>query len=303
MSGKPASVGASRAAVAGAPRVLVYVEPRQLEPGAARPEPPPPPCLLDHPRALPRHAPYRPTTNTVYYKPLHDNYSKVAVYGSTESITQRTEFFPASQQNKDHCLELEESRNERVSRGIKQDSVERVGAEFSGEETFQGRIPVESVDLGTYQTRCSGPLVADTMPSMQQIALRQGHNQFSESVTVHSEGSNSEKELSAGKSYVNYQILEQSVSHQSIVNQSISILNQQVGVSRGIGSEGDVGNTPQLLRTADGVVLAVLPAPVSTQQTDTRDSCRTAQSDSLLTVTVPLGWRRIISGTSVLYLR
>ncbi|KOB66074.1 Regulator of polyketide synthase expression [Operophtera brumata] len=294
MSGKPASVGASRAAAAGAPRVLVYVEPRQLEPGAARPEPPP-----DHPRALPRHASYRPTTNTVYYKPLHDNYSKFAVYGSTESITQRTEFFPASQQNKGPSLKLEESRSERV----KQDCVERVGAEFSGVETFQGRIPVESVDLGTYQTRCSGPLAADTMPSMQQIALRQGHNQFSESVTVHSEGSNSERELSVGKSYVNYQILEQSVSHQSIVNQSISILNQQVGVSRGISSEGDAGNTPQLLRTADGVVLAVLPAPVITQQTDVQDSCRTAQSDSPQTITVPLGWRRIISVTSVLYLR
>lgn len=303
MSGKPASVGASRAGVAGAPRVLVYVEPRQLEPGAALPSPTPQP----RPPRAPRHALYRPTDqrdlpNTLYYKPLHDSDTNLAVHGSTDSSTHRTEYFPILQQYKDPCPKLEEARTERVSEGLKQDSVERVGVEFSGVKTYQGRIPVESDPL-TYQTRCSGPLAADTMPSMQQIALRHGHNQYSESVTVHSEGSNGGRELCKGKSYVNYQILEQSVSHQSIVNQSISILNQQVGVSRGIGSEGDSGNSPQLVRTADGVVLAVLPTPVIAQPTDTQECPRTAQSDSPQTITVPLGWRRIISGTSVLYLR
>lgn len=304
MSGKPASVGASRAGVAGAPRVLVYVEPRQLEPGSGRQPPPPHPgerlCAPPPRHALYRQPDPRILPSTLYYAPapLRDD-TKLALYGSAENITQKTEFLPLSQQYKEPCLNIEESRNERVPGELQQECVDRVGVEFSSAE-FPNRN--ESVDLGQYQTRCPGPLVPDNMPSMQQIALRQGHNQFSESVAVHSPGSNGERELSVGKSYVNYQILEQSVSHQSIVNQSISILNQQVGVNRGINSESEE-NTPQLVRTSDGVVLAVLPAANIVQPTDTQDNSRTAQSDSANTITVPLGWRRIISGTSVLYLR
>lgn len=293
--------------------MLVYVEPRQLEAGGAVPadprtqQPPlPPPCRSDHLRVPPKPSPYTHTDqrnlhNTVYYKPLQNSDTKLALYNSLESVPYRTELYPVSEPFKGPCLKPEETRSERVTRGIKLDSTERVGAEFSSVQVFQGRIP--DSDSGIYQTRCSGPLSSDNMPSMQQIALRHGHNQYSESVTVHSEGSTSDRE-SVGKSYVNYQILEQSVSHQSIVNQSISILNQQVGVNRGISSESDSGNTPQLVRTADGVVLAVLPAaPVIPQPTDTLECSRTALSDTPQTITVPLGWRRIITGSSVLYLR
>lgn len=303
MSGKPASVGAVRAGVPGAPRLLVYVEPRQLEPGAA----PPPPHAPRHQLALARpplytHTDHRTLPNALFYKHLNENDNKLTVYGSTENITQKSEFYPASQQYaKELGLKIEDSGAERsLGRNIKQDSVDSIAGEFSSAETFQCRTPVESVELATYQARCSGALV-DSMP-LQQIAVCQGQNQYSESVTVHSADVSSEREL-IGKSYVNYQILEQSVSHQSIVNQSISILNQQVGVSRGIVSDRECGSPPQLVRTAEGVVLAVVPGPIVAQPVDTADSCQTASSDSPQTITVPLGWRRIVTGTSVLYIR
>lgn len=307
MSGKPApaSVGGVRAGVpaAAAPRVLVYVDPRQLEPGAAGPDVSAPPEQLHHlylSDTLPRNTLYRHTDqhnlpNTVFFKPANDNDNKVTVYGPADTVTQRAELYPVPQQYlKDSCIKFDVGRNDQCLEGSKQDCGGKLSTEFPNTESFHGRIPVESVDLATYQQRCSGTLGADTMP-IQQI-VRHGQNQYSESVTVHSDVS--DRDLSVGKSYVNYQFLEQSVSHQSIVNQSISILNQQVGVSRGIGGEVE---SPQLVRTAEGVVLAVLPAPPPPP--DALDNSRTVHSDSPQTITVPLGWKRIITGTSVLYIR
>ncbi|XP_075971737.1 uncharacterized protein LOC142973673 isoform X2 [Anticarsia gemmatalis] len=339
MSGKPASVGASRAGVPGTPRVVVYVaDPRQLEPGAAAPDPPPvaasvapanvPPPPLDalyipdnlhHQVNLPRNTVYRTQLDrsdqrnlpgTIFYKHLNDGHDgKVGVYGSPDNISQRTEFYPVSQHySKETCIKTEDSRSDQPGvLSIKRDCVDQVGAEYNSVETFHSRLPVEAVDLAAYQARCSGPIGADnTMSSIHPAALRHGQSQYSENITVQSggEGANcSERELSVCKSFVNYQFLEQSVSHQSIVNQSISILNQQVGVSRGIVSEGESG-APQLVRTADGVVLAVLPTPVLPHPPDTPElSSRTVvQSDSPQTITVPLGWKRIVNGTSVLYI-
>lgn len=308
MSGKPASVGAVRAGVPAAPRVLVYVEPRQLEPGAA---PPPPHAPAPHHRlalsrsTLPlyRHSDHTTIPNTVFYKPHSDNDNKLTLFESSENIIHKSEFYPVSQQYvKDSGLKIEEGGIEGSSGTIgKQDSVNKIG-EFSSDETFECRTPLESVELATYQERCSGGLV-DSMP-MQHITVRQGQNQFSESVTVHSADVSCERG-SMGKSYVNYQFLEQSVSHQSIVNQSISVLNEHVGVSRGIVSEGEASSQPQLVQTADGVVLAVVPGPIVAHSVDTTDNnnSQIVSSDSPQTVTVPLGWRRIVTGTSVLYLR
>lgn len=341
MSGKPASVGASRAGVPGTPRVLVYVaDPRQLEPGAAGPDPAPAagsassapataqpqhdtlfiPENIHHQVNLSRNTVYRTQFDrndqrnlpaNIYYKQLCDTDSKVNVYGMPDNVTQRTEFYPISQQYmKETCAKNEDSRIDQSGNiSVKRDCSDQAGAEFNSVETFHARVPIETVDLATYQARCSGPIDSDnTMNSIHPAALRHGQNQYSENVTVQSggEGSNcSERELSVCKSFVNYQFLEQSVSHQSIVNQSISILNQQVGVSRGIVSEGDSGSAPQLVRTADGVVLAVLPAPVLSHPPDNPElSSRTVvQGDSQQTVTVPLGWKRIISGASVIYVR
>ncbi|XP_021187684.3 uncharacterized protein LOC110374337 isoform X1 [Helicoverpa armigera] len=340
MSGKPASVGASRAGVPGTPRVVVYVaDPRQLEPGAAGPDPPPVaapaapsapagaappqdtlyiPENIHHQVNLSRNTVYRSQIDrndprnlpgNIFYKQLNDNDGKVNVYGMPDNVTRRTEFYPVSQQYiKDPCAKNEDTRSDQLGHpNVKRDCAEQLGTEFSSVETFHTRVPVETVDLATYQARCSAPISSDsTMNSMHPAALRHGQSQYSENVTVQSagEGSNcSERELSVCKSFVNYQFLEQSVSHQSIVNQSISILNQQVGVSRGIVSEGDSGSAPQLVRTADGVVLAVLPGQILSHPPDNSElSSRTVvQSDSQQTVTVPLGWKRIISGTSVLY--
>lgn len=343
MSGKPASVGASRAGVPGTPRVVVYVaDPRQLEPAAAGPDPPPaaatptapsapasvqPPPLdtlyipenIHHQVNLPRNTVYRTQIDRndqrnlpgIFYKQLNDNEGKVNVYGTPENVPQRTEFYPVTQQYiKESYSKNENNRSEQSGNSIvKRDCTEQGGTEFSNVESFHSRLPVETVDLATYQARCSGPIGSDnTMSSMNPAALRHGQNQYSENVTLQSsgEGSNySDRELSVCKSFVNYQFLEQSVSHQSIVNQSISILNQQVGVSRGVGNEGDSGSAPQLVRTADGVVLAVLPAPVLPHPTDNSEtSSRTVvPSDSPQTITVPLGWKRIVSATSVLYVR
>ncbi|XP_026737344.1 mucin-12 isoform X2 [Trichoplusia ni] len=338
MSGKPASVGASRAGVPGTPRVVVYVaDPRQLEPGAAGPDPPPapspavpaaaasgPPPLdtlyipenLHHQVNLSRSALYRTQIDrndqrnlpaTIFYKHLNDD-NKVGVYGSPDNINQRADYYPVQQQYiKDTCIKGEDRIERPSSASVKQDCNEQVATEYNSVENFHNRIPVESVDVSTYQARCSGPIGSDnTMNSMHPATLRHGQNQYSENVTVQSgvEGSNcSERELSVCKSFVNYQFLEQSVSHQSIVNQSISILNQQVGVNRGIVSEGDSGSAPQLVRTADGVVLAVLPAPILSHPPDNPEqgSRTVVQSEPSQTVTVPLGWKRIISGTSVLY--
>ncbi|XP_049869876.1 uncharacterized protein LOC126369485 isoform X2 [Pectinophora gossypiella] len=329
MSGKPASVAATRA---GAPRVLVYVaDPRQLEPGAAgseAPPPPPPPVPLSaapvqpldalflHDNStqhlsLPRNTVYRTQIeqndqrnlpNTIFYKSFNDNDSKLGAFGPTDNtVVQRSEFFPVSQQFlKETTIKIEENKvNDRLA-NVKRDCSNQFGTEYGNIETY--RIPTDTGDPSTYQARCNGPVSDNIMPSMQSITLQQGQNQF-ESCTVQSEGTScSEKDLSVGKSYVNYQFLEQSVSHQSIVNQSISILNQQVGVSRGVVSEGDNGSGPQLVRTADGVVLAVLPSSVLPHSAEAPDlASRTAQSDSPQTIIVPLGWRRIVSGSSVLY--
>lgn len=312
----------------GAPRVLVYVaDPRQLEPGAVAPDPPPPappPSHLDalylpdnlHHLAVPRNTIYRTHLectdqrnqhNTVFYKSSANEIDgKLNVFSASDNIPHRPEYLPIPQQFlKDPNLKVDEVKvNEHPGNLNSKPECGSVSGDLSAVETFQSRIAVEAGELSTYQ-RCAGPLGPDSgMPPMHQVALQHGQNQFSESVTVHSgDGSNSsDRELS--RSYVNYQVLEQSVSHQSIVNQSISILNQQVGVSRGIVSEGESGNTPQIVRTADGVVLAVLPSTVLPQSADSAElNSRTASTDSPQTIIVPLGWRRIINGTSVLYIR
>ncbi|KAI5644448.1 hypothetical protein NE865_03555 [Phthorimaea operculella] len=212
---------------------------------------------------------------------------------SDNTIVQRTEFFPASQQFlKETTIKVEERKVNDQLGSVKRDSCGQF-SEFGG---------VEGGDSSTYQGRCSGPVAENIMPPMQSVALRQGHNQF-ESSAVQSDGTNcNDRDLSMGKSYVNYQFLEQSVSHQSIVNQSISILNQQVGVNQGVVREGESGSgPPQLVRTADGVVLAVLPSTVLPQPSDNTELIsRTAISD-IQTITVPLGWRRIVNGNTVLY--
>lgn len=329
MSGKPASVGASRAGVPGTPRVVVYVaDPRQLEPGAAAPDPPPvvsttapanvPPPPLDalyipdnlhHQVNLPRNTVYRTQADrsdhrnlpsTILYKHLNENDRKGNVYGVADSVNQGTDFYPVSQYAKETNVKHEENRLERSEiSNLKRDSSDQICAELNSAENFHSRLPAETLDVATYQPRCS--VNSDIHPS----AFHHGQSQYSENVTVQSGGevlNCSERELSVCKSFVNYQFLEQSVSHQSIVNQSISILNQQVGVSGGIVSEGESG-APQLVRTADGVVLAVLPTPVLPHSLDVPElSSRTVvQSDLPQTITVPLGWKRIINGTSVLY--
>ncbi|XP_050681244.1 uncharacterized protein LOC126976734 isoform X2 [Leptidea sinapis] len=123
-------------------------------------------------------------------------------------------------------------------------------------------------------------------------AMQMGVSVQNNSETVISDSLNCDE---TGKSYVNYQLLEQCVSHQSIVNQNVNILNHQVGVRP--MSENEGGNTPQLVQTADGVVLAVLPSVIP-QDTNGR----TTQSEFPPGITVPLGWRRIVNGTSVLYI-
>lgn len=308
MSGKPASVAASRA---GAPRVLVYVaDPRQLEAGAAGPEPPaaasapPEHYRHDHPHnplTLSRNNLYRTQIdqtdqrnppNKIFYKSLNDTDSKLSGYGTADNAGQRTEFFPVSQQfMKEPCLKVEDSKVTERQSNVKRECANPLGTEFSGIKTF--RIPVEAGELATYQTRCQAPVPDNIMPSMQPAL---GHNQFDSCTVRNSDGTNCSDGELVGKSYVNYQFLEQSVSHQSIVNQSISILNQQVGVNRGEAESG-----PQIVRTADGVVLAVLPSSVL-PHSDSEPGPRTL-SESPQTVTVPLGWRRIVNGSSVIYVR
>lgn len=278
MSGKPASVAATRAGVAGAPRVLVYVaEARQLEPAAAGPEPSPqpPPELYAHDAhpSLPRSALYRQhldqNDRTVYYKPYSDPQHKINSFedntGNSGNSGQREDFFPA----------------QFIKESIRTDDKDRPSSVKSGDTEWSGdtyvRIPLG--DFG-YQ-RC--PMSVD-MPMLPVV------NQFNDSVVQSDDMNCGDREV-VGKSFVNYQLLEQSVSHQSIVNQSINILNQQVGVSR--VSE----DAPQLVRTADGVVLAVLPSVLSQSE-----ELRTV-SEFPQTIVVPLGWRRIVNGTSVLYVR
>lgn len=304
MSGKPPSV----APRAGAPRVLVYVaDPRQLDAGAAAEPPPLPPLpqpldqLYFHDNA-PHHLPgprsvYRAHTepdqrnppNAIYYKSLGENDAKGAYGVADNDVVQRTEFFQVNQQFlKDAGVKIEDGKVSDRPNGGKRDCVSVNGVEFGSIES-QYRSPVEAGELVTYQTRCSGP-GTDIMPPMQSLAIRQNPNQF-DACAVQSEGTiRGDRDLSVGKNFVNYQILEQSVSHQSIVNQSISILNQQVGVNSRVVSDGDgSGGAP--------LVLAVLPP----QPTDTDPGARTQSEPQ--TITVPLGWRRIITGTSVIYVR
>ncbi|XP_039749340.1 uncharacterized protein LOC120626126 isoform X2 [Pararge aegeria] len=284
MSGKPASVAASRAGVAGAPRVLVYVaEARQLESAAGGPAPPPPPrdALYEQHLAVSRNSLYRQpvdqndrtTPATVYYKPFSDSETKINSFDS-DTTAQREQFFP-NQFIKENCLRTNE-KDRSISEKKDCDT-----PEWSN-DTYV-RIPVPHVDFG-YQ-RC--PTSVDSSMPMLPVVHQ---SQFNDSVVQSDDMHCGDREVA--KSFVNYQLLEQSVSHQSIVNQSINILNQQVGVNRALVSE----DTPQLVRTAEGVVLAVLPS-VSQSEAE----LRTVHSEFPQTITVPLGWRRIINGTSVLY--
>lgn len=168
----------------------------------------------------------------------------------------------------------------------------------------------------------------------------------------------------------NYQLLEHNMAQQSIVNQSISIVNHQIKTNRGGGSSGNgegqhdlqerssdsvppdgmmrqgipvgmegevvlVNNMPhQLVRTPSGIMLGVMPGAkqsavgssvsvgvgvvngvqnvtnvVQTQQQQQHSQPQMQvqiqsqpQQDSLI-VTVPLGWNRIVNGSSVVYLR
>lgn len=324
MSSKPATPAASRAGVPGAPRVLVYVaDPRQLEPGAAAappaplPPPAPAPAPLYHDSlhhvSLPRNTLYRTQieqtdqrtpSNTVFYKPLNSSDGKLNTCGvGDNALIQRTDFFSVTQQfPKESGLKLDDSKSieRHASVAVRRDcSNSSINSDVCGVESYNTRIPIETGELATYQSRCPGPLGPESVQSLQPVVLQQGFNQFIESGIVPSvsvEGrSGGEREL-VDKSYVNYQFSEQSVSHQSIVNQSISILNQQVGVSGGLSGEAEA---PQLVRTPEGLVLAVLPPPTDPSQL----SSRTGQSESVQTIVVPLGWRRIVSGTSVLYIR
>ncbi|XP_072939631.1 uncharacterized protein [Epargyreus clarus] len=318
MSGKPATLGASRAGVAGAPRVLVYVaEPRQLESAGAGSDSSPaaaPPFdglyvheNLPHHLSLPRTALYRPqpehndqrnAPSTLYYK-QYDSDGKVC-YGVPDNVVQRAEFYPVSQQfMKESCIKVEDCKvlDGSSNLGMKKDCI--LATELNSIETFHTRVSIETGEPGAYQAQC--PVSSENnMPSMVTGILHPDQNLVDSVVQSGDSDSTgcSDKEQPVGKSYVNYQILEQSVQHQSIVNQSINILNQQVGVSRSVVSEGD-GGSPQLVRTADGVVLAVVPSPVLSHSTETE--LRTAQSEFPQTITVPLGWRRIVNGTSVLY--
>ncbi|GBP59467.1 hypothetical protein EVAR_35416_1 [Eumeta japonica] len=119
--------------------------------------------------------------------------------------------------------------------------------------------------------------------------------------------------FSNSQSYPKVQTLRIDDSKISIVNQSINILNQQVGVSRGLGGPSVA---PQLVRTVDGVVLAVVPPTLSAPSASSASASEAClppvltQSDTSHnipdpshTITVPLGWRRIVSGASVLYIR
>ncbi|XP_060801690.1 uncharacterized protein LOC106134694 isoform X2 [Amyelois transitella] len=320
MSSKPASVGACGAAgVAGAgnPRVLVYVadRPRQLEPGAAPPEPQPPDLLYlpdNLPHQVPRNPIYRPqieqndlrnSSGAIFYKAGNDAEGKIGVYGTSENPGHRTDYLPVSQQFvEEPCLKTDDKLSDRLCGvNVKRDSTNQVSVDLNSVDTLNARTPAESAELLLYQRRGSVSVGAESVMPMHPLALRHGQGQFNDNVTIQSgEIVNSgEGEVAIGRSYVNYQLLEQSVSHQSIVNQSISILNQQVGVSRVVG-ESDSGSSAQLVRTADGVVLAVLPSSVLPQAADSEP--KSVQSETPQTIVVPLGWRRIVNGASVLYI-
>ncbi|CAK1545836.1 unnamed protein product [Leptosia nina] len=218
MSGKPASVAAARAGVAGAPRVLLYVaEPRQLEAAAAGPDTPP----QGHLDPL-----YDPTKAVYNDKQFYKSYPEQDKF--TDS--QRTDYKFLNEREDQQSVK----RNDWDSEYIR-------------------------LDAGEYQ-RCGAEMPIVSSDSVQD----------------------SERDLSK---YMNYQLLEQSVSHQSIVNQSINILSRPLSDNEG---------SPQLVRTAEGVVLAVLPSLVETD--------RTTQSEIQQSITVPLGWRRVVNGLSVLYI-
>ncbi|XP_053604257.1 uncharacterized protein LOC128671623 isoform X2 [Plodia interpunctella] len=317
MSGKPASVGACGAAGvagAGSPRVLVYVadRPRQLEPGAAPPDPQPPDLLYlpDNLQQLPRNSIYRPqierndlrnSSGGIYYKAINDANGKIGVYGTSDNPGHQTEYLSLSQQFvKDPCLKGDDKPSDRTSGvNVKRDSTEQLCVDLNNADTFQSKISAEAAELLTYQSRGHVSVGVDGVMPVHSFALHHGQTQFNDNLIQSGEIVNNSEDVSIGRSYVNYQLLEQSVSHQSIVNQSISILNQQVGVSR-VVNESDSGNGAQLVRTADGVVLAVLPSSVLPQAVDTEP--KSIQSDSPQTIVVPLGWRRIVNATSVLYI-
>ncbi|XP_014366792.2 uncharacterized protein LOC106717442 [Papilio machaon] len=300
MSGKPASVAASRAGVAGAPRVLLYVAERQLEHAAAGPDLPPAStpyeALYDIPNQIPLpRSVYRSdqndhrNTSGVNYKSFNDD-TKCTF---EENVTQSTEFYNVPPQFLKEPHKDDKLVERQVS--VKRECPNPIPTEYSV-ETFQGRVS-EAGEIATYQ-RCS--INTDNMPSMVPIALRHNQNNF-EGALQDSDGTNcGEREISMSKGYVNYQFLEQSASHQSIVNQSINILNQQVGVNRTIVSDGESSGGPQLVRTPDGVVLAVLPSSAPSAGDTTE--LRTGHGELPQTITVPLGWKRIVSGSSVMYL-
>lgn len=346
MSGKPATPPASRV-VPGAPRLLVYVaDPRQLEPGDSGVPRGPPPCdpapasLAAVPvppdvyqtdnshqhNCLPiQNNVFRTTwepndqrnigiSDSTIHKTVHERGDKcLSVYGEN-SVAHRSDFFTLPQGFlKNPNIKIDDNRiSNTLSNNLvqlKQDS-NTIHVEYpSSVDKFQNKVSSEICDLQPYELRC--PPMGLGNGSIQSITLNQIQRQ--RDLTNECLNNNlidtrviSERDKHFG--CVNYQFLEQNVSHQSIVNQSINILNEQVGVERVITGESEAGSGTALVRTADGSLLAVLPSPAASTPVvgaalGISAPAITSRSEPLESVSVPLGWRRIISGNSVLYIR
>lgn len=268
MSGKPATPPASRVAVPGAPRLLVYVaDQRQLEAGgSAVPRGPPPPDVsastndiqyqLDN-----SHTNFSALENAtfeqnerrcmgvpdaVYYKPISDNDDKTfSAYGVSDNSAPRADYYTVSQSLvKSQNLKVEDNKINNISN--------------TTSVTFQSRVVADSADIQLYQMRC--PAGQGTVVTQFQ-AFNATQKTF-DNVNISSDNLISERNKDYG--CMNYQFLEHSVSQQSLVNET-SVLSDQ-GSVRGVDSESSASLPPQH-------------------------------------IAVPSGWRRILSATSVLYIR
>lgn len=172
--------------------------------------------------------------------------------------------------------DIEESQLIRETHSIRNcDGAKQSVPEYANAETFQSRVAPNFSEI--YQTRF-GSLGLDSQ--VQPLIVQQ--NTYSENSVI-----NSDKETN--KNYMNYQCLDQNISYQSIANQNISVINPVSGRSV-CDSEG------QLLQTADGVVLAVVPTSLTHE-------ARTKLGDLVQTIIVPLGWKRIANVSTVVYVR
>lgn len=191
--------------------------------------------------------------DSVYYnRTINDNGDKTfGAYGVAENPNApRVDFYALSQSFvKNHNNIHVKVDNKKVS-SITDNVAPQKGDSMNNIESCPNRVAADGSDIQLYQMRCPAGQGTQVQPITSNPRLKT-------SMPCIDNAENAVCEKDKKYRHINYQYVEQSIGHQSIVSDSVSIVNDHVSASE-----------------AEGPPL----------------------------ISVPLGWRRILSGTTVIYI-